>query len=314
MKLPFPAYILAFPLLLLQATKSHAVQVYHATDSNLGHSGGRKDDHCQYYPSWVMPCWTASSAAGDAQGMVLYGQYVTNLPAGDNIAEFTLGFPSGSGNMAQVEVYDFTSNRYLAKKVVKYTDFIAGQNNKVSIGFNNDIPGHALEFRVYWFGVGRIDIYHVVVAGQYDVRQTFYMDQLSHLRGRFEGSDYSCNVAMDEAGTMTFGPYVNFVKARKYTALFKLLVDNNTANNAQVATIEVYNYDLKQVLATKTITRMEFTAPWTYNYFPLKFYTPGHFDEPTGRIEFRVFWKDASYMKQTALAVHDWGVGFDPQF
>jgi hypothetical protein len=313
MKLPFSALGLAFPLLLLNAMESGAAQVFNSTASNMGHQSGRYDGSCTYTSNVVAPCWTASQSAGDRWGWVQYGPYITSLPAGDNIAEFTLGFPSGSGDMAIVDVYDLTIDRSLASKNIKFTDFVAGRNNKVSLGFNNVNPGHPLEFRVHWNGEGRIDLFHVVVVGQYEVRNTYPMGQLYHNCGRFEGADWSCSVNLDPAAAiMTYGPYANFEKARKYTALFKLKIDDFWSDNAKVATVEVYNFDLNQVIASHIITRQEFTSAY-YNYFPLMFYTDGYIGQPTGRLEFRVRWGRASYLKQTDVVIHDWGVGYDPQ-
>lgn len=122
MKLPFSAFGLAFPLLLLNAIESNATQLYNSTSTNIGHESGRYHGNCSHSSNVLMPCWTASQSADDREGYIQYGPYVTNLSAGDNIAEFTLGASLGSGKLAVIEVYDYTGSRYLATKTLYNTD------------------------------------------------------------------------------------------------------------------------------------------------------------------------------------------------
>ncbi len=297
---------------ILPPGRAHASSTYFATD--MYHNTGRYESYCRYSSNTVSACWRAAQAEHQPPQHVVFGPYATNIPAGDNIAEYTMGFPAGSGLMATVDVNDATTHTVLASRDVQYSEFVAGKSNKVKLPFVNAHPGNLLEFRVKWPGVGTIDVFHIVVVGSADVIASYAMSSVPHQRGRADGQDWSVNGVMDTAGYMTYGPYAQLPKAHKMTALFKLMVDNNTYDNSPAATIEVRDYDSGQLLATRTITRLEFSAPNVYNYFPLQFYEDGWIPQLTGRLEFRVYWQAKVGLKQTTLVVHDWGVGSDPLF
>lgn len=119
---------------------------------------------------------------------------------------------------------------------------------------------------------------------------------------------------MDTNGYLSYGPYVTFGKAHKLTALFKLKIDDNTKDNASVATIEVRSATTGAQLAARALTRQSFTTVNGYNYFPLQFYVDGFIPQQTDPLEFRVYWYANNTMTQTTLVVHDWGIGYDPLF
>jgi hypothetical protein len=300
--------LLIFAAVVLPSRKAEAA-VYFAAD--LYHNTGRLANDCRYAPNTVRTCWKASQAEGHRLDHMVFGPYTTTTPVGDNIAEFTMGFPAGSGTMAVVDVYDPIQGRVLAEKAVKYSDFTAGTSNKVKLGFWNDAASNTLEFRVLWWGVGTAEVFHIDVVGSTNAIGTYTMSQMYHQRGRASGTDWTVSSG-DLAGHMTFGPYQRFPNVHKLTALFKLMVDNNVYDNSDAVKIEVRSFDTGQVLATRTITRKEFSAPHVYNYFPLQFYQEGTFGEVGSRLEFRTYWFAKVGMWQSTVTVHDWGVGRDP--
>jgi hypothetical protein len=303
--------LLVLAAIVLPSRKAEAA-VYFAAD--MYHNTGRVANDCRYSSNTLRTCWRASQAEGHRLAHMVFGPYTTNTPVGDNIAEFTLGFPTGSGTMVVLDVYDPIHNRVLAEKAVKYSDFTAGTSNKVKLGFFNDSASNVLEFRVGWLGMGTVEVFHVDVVGSPDVIGTYTMAQMYHQRGRASGADWSVSNAMDTAGYISFGPYQRFPYVHKLTALFKLMVDNNVLDNSDVVRIEVRSYDTGAVLATRTITRKEFSAPNVYNYFPLQFYQDGPYGQVGTQLEFRSYWYARGNMWQSTVTVHDWGIGQDPLF
>ena len=50
---------------------------------------------------------------------------------------------------------------------------------------------------------------------------------------------WSANTIDDNPGYLAYGPYTTAVAAGAHVALFRLLVDNHTANNAPIVTLDV---------------------------------------------------------------------------
>lgn len=117
---------------------------------------------------------------------------------------------------------------------------------------------------------------------------------LGHKTGRLETDGWLCQVGIDAPGDhMIFGPYDRSVPAGPNTAEFRMKTDNNTANDAPVVTIEAYDANIGQVLASKVITRKQFPVASEYTTFSLPFTMPG--DEHA--LELRVWWAGGAYTK-----------------
>jgi hypothetical protein len=100
---------------------------------------------------------------------------------------------------------------------------------------------------------------------------------------------------------MSYGPYAVDWGAGSAQAAFWLMVDNNNADNGKVVTLDVYDADADQVLATREITRKEWRAPGVYQRFGLDFGLDGRAGH---RIETRVYWHDISYVKLDKIVVN----------
>ncbi|MBI4578489.1 MAG: cellulase family glycosylhydrolase [Planctomycetes bacterium] len=120
--------------------------------------------------------------------------------------------------------------------------------------------------------------------------QAEYDEQLSHAVGRKEGLAWSADVALDAAGLMTSGPLLDTVPAGEHVVKWRLMIDNNTADNEAVVTLIVRGGGGQ--LASRTLTRQEFTAVSAYQTFTLNFTSTGQQD-----IEFRTNWLDRASMK-----------------
>lgn len=123
---------------------------------------------------------------------------------------------------------------------------------------------------------------------------------LGHKMGRAETDGWLCQVGVDPANDhMIFGPYDNNVKAGTNTAEFRMMIDNNTANNDPVVEIDVRNATTGLTLASKTITRQQFSVAGSYINFKLPFFMTAD----NQSIELRVFWKGVAYTKVDWISV-----------
>jgi hypothetical protein len=120
-----------------------------------------------------------------------------------------------------------------------------------------------------------------------------------HQVGRLEIDGWSADTNLDPAGFMAFGPYIS-LSPGAFQADFRLLVDNNNADNLVVARIEARDSTANQILAQRDLRRTDFTSAATYQDFALPLSSAGN----GHRIEFRTYWHDRSYVRQDRLTLH----------
>ncbi|GIP51064.1 GxGYxYP domain-containing protein [Paenibacillus vini] len=92
---------------------------------------------------------------------------------------------------------------------------------------------------------------------------------------------------------MVYGPYTTDIPAGEHTAFFDMIIDNNTADNNLIVTVDVRDNTTGQVLASRDIHRQDWSYTSNYERFYLPFTNPavGH------ELEFRVYWYGAAYTK-----------------
>ena len=120
-----------------------------------------------------------------------------------------------------------------------------------------------------------------------------------HEIGRREGEGWSADTNLDRQGFLAFGPYLS-LSPGAFTADFRLLVDNNTADDLEVVRIEAAETATGHVLAKREIRRRDFAAANAFQDFSLSFGAPGG----TGEIELRTFWYDRAYVRQDRVELH----------
>jgi len=76
------------------------------------------------------------------------------------------------------------------------------------------------------------------------------------------------------------------------------MLDNVTADNLRILTIDVFDAATNRVLTSKDITRRQFGRAFTYQDFSLDFSAV-----PGQRLEFRTFWHNYSYVRQDKVTV-----------
>ncbi|MDC0707054.1 GxGYxYP family putative glycoside hydrolase [Stigmatella sp. ncwal1] len=122
--------------------------------------------------------------------------------------------------------------------------------------------------------------------------------QIRHGTGHLDGNGWVAQTSIDAANQfLTYGPYASDIPVGSNTAFFDLSIDNNTANNDIVVTVDVRDNTTGAVLASRDITRTAFTKLYTFERFELPFNNPvaGH------GIEFRIFWYGRAYIKADAV-------------
>ncbi|MFV0390903.1 MAG: PA14 domain-containing protein [Paludibacteraceae bacterium] len=113
-------------------------------------------------------------------------------------------------------------------------------------------------------------------------------DAISHATGRLDDNEWICEVGIDTPNQfMVYGPYDKNVTSGPNVAEFRLMIDNNSTNNDTVVDLNVKNTSTGNVLATRKITRQQFTATDSYVSFRLDFHMP----TDSQAIELQIFWR-----------------------
>jgi hypothetical protein len=120
-----------------------------------------------------------------------------------------------------------------------------------------------------------------------------------HEIGRKDSDGWSVRVGDTSGRYMNYGPYTTNVLPGNRTATFRLMLDNTTADNNRILTIDAFDAATGRTIASRNITRREFTqGSFKYQDFNLNFNaTEGQ------RLEFRTFWHGGSYVRQDFVAV-----------
>ena len=99
---------------------------------------------------------------------------------------------------------------------------------------------------------------------------------------------------------MLYGPYATNWIGQQGTAVFQLMVDNNSADDLEVVVLDVFDATTGKILASRSVKRKEFAKPFSYQGFALPFQLGGVIGH---KMEVRVFWKDVSYVKVDYVSV-----------
>src|SRR5882757_248661 len=128
-----------------------------ATGPNLQHNTGHNDGD-----GWL--CQTGIDAAN---AFMIYGPYDTNVPVGNNTANFSIKIDNNTADDNQqitLDVHDYTTGQLLAVQTITRKQFSAASTYvNFSLPFNLATAGDALEYRVYWLGGAYIKVSQVTV-------------------------------------------------------------------------------------------------------------------------------------------------------
>jgi hypothetical protein len=244
--------------------------------------------------------WSANTTQ-DNQGHMLYGPYDTSLPAGDLSATFKLWVDNNTADnnaVATIDVYDATIGQSLTSRDITRQQFTATTTwQDFSLPFTNT-AGHAIEFRVHYKKICKVSVDKVTITKnirKYEAEGAV----LGHACGRADGDGWSANEIQDSSTHMVYGPYEKLpVGDKKIT--FKLKIDNNTKDNANVAILDVRDATTGTTLASSTITRQQFTAANTYQNFSLSFNNTIY----NHKLEYRVYYINVSRLTVDNITVN----------
>jgi len=125
--------------------------------------------------------------------------------------------------------------------------------------------------------------------------------ELSHAIGRADGAAWSATTAADPAGALVYGPYATDWGGGSAQAVFELAVDDVTADNGIVATIDINDATADEVLASRDLRRRDFRRPQEAARFAIDVDLGGRSGHS---MEARVWWKDISYLRVDSLVVN----------
>lgn len=156
-------------------------------------------------------------------------------------------------------------------------------------------------------GVGATSTYTFDAAGN-RVRSTSILQfpqswpiqspQIGHIIGRSEGDGWSARVE-DPEGHMVYGPYTNGAPAGQRVATFRMMVDNNNADNSPVVVLDVYDATVGTQLAVRQVDRMEWRAAHAYQVFEVPFSLDAA--RVDHALEFRIYYQRSSYVRVERL-------------
>ena len=252
--------------------------------------------------------WSANLAQNTTQNWLSYGPYTTDVPVGNNVAVFKLMIDTNQGpndTVVGIDVNDGTIQQRLALRFITRQMFLgSGEYQFFSLPFNLPAAnaGHQVEFRVFWYHAAFIKEQAVGFApatgSPLDLRWNAQSPELSHLIGGPDGDGWSASVGAGQS-YLSYGPYTTLVPAGLNLAVFRLMIDNNSADNATVLTLDVNDATVNKQLGQRNITRQEFNAANEYQYFSIPFILDG--GSQGHQLEFRVYRYDLAYIKEQGV-------------
>ncbi len=109
---------------------------------------------------------------------------------------------------------------------------------------------------------------------------------MGHLTGYQTSTGWRAVIYCTSGTYLAYGPYVSNLPTGNLTARFWLSVDNHTADNSNIARIEVSDYTAGTIIAQQVLTRNIWSQANAYCTFDLAFTNPGGGHQ----LEFRTFY------------------------
>ncbi|MDD4976197.1 MAG: hypothetical protein PHY93_17705 [Bacteriovorax sp.] len=241
--------------------------------------------------------WGVDSSS--SPGYLTTTSNLLSLPSGIFKASFSLKVDNNSADnyaIGILEVFDKITGKILAFREFHRKEFTLPM---VFQDFDLTFPitsSNNLEFRVSYAGYTYLEHEKTVLTQINDSTSNliFYATSTynNHQIGNKKSSISWATNASDGAGVLTYGPYTKMIGPGVFNAVFDLQIDNNTSDNSEIVTIDINQASTGKVLATRTITRHEFTQINQKQSFELSF-----LNNADGTLEFRVMTKGISYLE-----------------
>lgn len=261
--------------------------------------------------------WFAQQGFGQpTNGFFSFGPYTTIKEPGDYVAAWSLkaylecicnnASLGPDPAVANLDVNDANMQTVIASRQPLQGEFPGFGTNEEEATFgtfflpftlDSTRAGHQFEFRVFWFNTSSLTELNL---GYVPLQWNAQNPSLGHQIGRADGGGWSASVT-DPQGFMQYGPYTTLSNPGNYVALWTLAVDNNSANDNVVATLDINDATTQTEITSLQIGRLQFFEPFTDQVFQLPFTidskTVGH------QFEFRIFYPHTSYVREQAVGV-----------
>ncbi|HEU4411666.1 MAG TPA: M57 family metalloprotease [Polyangiaceae bacterium] len=253
--------------------------------------------------------WSANMSQ-DPVGHLQYGPYTADVTAGPHAAVWNLMIDNNTANdqaIVRLDVVDAsTGGTVLASRELRRKEWRKAfeyQAFTVPFALDASRAGHAIEFRVLWYKAAYVRLHSVYAdPACLSAPQSWGAQGLPHLIGRADADGWSANMSQDPSGYLQYGPYTAAVTAGPHTAIWNLMIDNNTSNNQAVMLLDVVDASTGgTVLASRQLARTEWTAPFQYQSFAVPFALDG--SRVGHAIEFRAFWYNVAYVREQSVSV-----------
>ncbi|HEV2330052.1 MAG TPA: glycoside hydrolase family 76 protein [Verrucomicrobiae bacterium] len=254
--------------------------------------------------------WSCSAAS--AAGLMQSGPYLSSLPAGGHIAHFRMAVNAMSASTSNLVSIAVTQNgATIASENIAWNMFSsANAFQDFPLAFNNTANA-LLEFRVNWNqspGAPTLTLSDLTIDGAHN----WLAANLAHNIGRLDGLNaWEADPLRDTAsGYLITGAGTAELGAGYYNAQFELRVDNFGWTNDAVATLSVADADTGAMVASRTVSRAEFSNT-LYRSFNL------YFQAVAGaHYNFSVYWNYAPYAPRltarSVVVAGATGPGFTP--
>ncbi len=283
------------------------------------------------HPKVVVEKGGKAVAATTTQGYLGLSSQITDCPATPLDVYFSVFIDNNTYDDALIlilDVYDAAQKKVLTNWAVTRKQFPKAQEfNLLKLSFTP--PENAkLEFRVYYFGYAYAVFDKMAVTDPSVVKLTA-PSEIPDVTSQQDGSEETVKkegvieilnvvnlksdhpgafpdkggkaiIATTTQGYLAYGPDATGYPTKALDAYFSVYVDNNTYDNKQILTLDVYDAFQEEILVEKTITRRTFPVAKAFSLFKLSF-TPLKKSE----LQFRINYHGWSYVAADKIAIVD---------
>jgi hypothetical protein len=120
--------------------------------------------------------------------------------------------------------------------------------------------------------------------------------------GRSDADGWAANTEQDAEGFLQYGPYTRTISPGDHTAVWRLMIDNNTADDLPIVRLEVVDATANsRVLASRIVTRREWKSQNEYEDLTVPFSLAAA--SPPHALELRIWWYDHAYVREQHVRI-----------